>query len=324
LRLEAAWAVALPLAYLLLLPYGHRFGRYLVPALPAYAILACAGIRSMAAWYCTRWPGRVRIALPGAGILLGLAAAVMQLRAAAAAAQDYTTLCQYHHARHERTGHWLAANTPPDAVIATHDVGAIGYYSRRKIVDIAGVIDPQVARHLWQPGYIPFLEQTFAARHVTHVVTLREWMAVDNVPSMFTADPQPDWMDVYPWRPGHTHLLDPTVNTLVRTAESALRAGDVPRARRLAERALQHDQESARLWSLAGRIHEKQADYPAAEAAYRRALALFPEADDTRYRLAVVLVQQRRLDAARAELRTVVGRKPGHAASLDLLRQLGN
>src|SRR5262249_59142101 len=40
LRLEAGWALALPLAYLALLPYSHRFTRYLVPALPAYAMLA--------------------------------------------------------------------------------------------------------------------------------------------------------------------------------------------------------------------------------------------------------------------------------------------
>src|SRR5262249_25555384 len=44
--LRAGWALALPLAYLALLPYSHRFTRYLVPALPAYAMLAVAGVRA--------------------------------------------------------------------------------------------------------------------------------------------------------------------------------------------------------------------------------------------------------------------------------------
>jgi len=41
-------------------------------------------------------------------------------------------------------GEWLAANTPPDAVVAAHDIGALGYASERRILDLAGLVSPEI------------------------------------------------------------------------------------------------------------------------------------------------------------------------------------
>jgi DNA-binding LacI/PurR family transcriptional regulator len=35
---------------------------------------------------------------------------------------------------------WLERNTPPDALIAAHDIGAIGYFTGRPLLDLAGLI----------------------------------------------------------------------------------------------------------------------------------------------------------------------------------------
>jgi hypothetical protein len=40
------------------------------------------------------------------------------------------------------TGEWLRDSTPPDAVIAALDIGAIGYASERRILDLAGLVSP--------------------------------------------------------------------------------------------------------------------------------------------------------------------------------------
>jgi len=40
------------------------------------------------------------------------------------------------------TGEWLRDNTPPDAVIAALDIGALGYASERRILDLAGLVSP--------------------------------------------------------------------------------------------------------------------------------------------------------------------------------------
>ena len=39
-------------------------------------------------------------------------------------------------------GYWLANNTPPDAVFATHDAGALRFFSNRTLIDLAGLVTP--------------------------------------------------------------------------------------------------------------------------------------------------------------------------------------
>ncbi|MDO8753825.1 MAG: hypothetical protein Q7J80_08015, partial [Anaerolineales bacterium] len=36
------------------------------------------------------------------------------------------------------------ANLPPDALIAVHDIGAMGYFDQHVLLDLAGLISPQV------------------------------------------------------------------------------------------------------------------------------------------------------------------------------------
>ncbi len=43
------------------------------------------------------------------------------------------------------TSEWISANTPENAVIAAHDIGALGYFGNRKILDLAGLISPDVS-----------------------------------------------------------------------------------------------------------------------------------------------------------------------------------
>jgi arabinofuranosyltransferase len=47
-------------------------------------------------------------------------------------------------------GRWLHDHTPPTTAVAAPDIGAIGYYSDRRVVDLAGLIEPRM---------IPFLEK---------------------------------------------------------------------------------------------------------------------------------------------------------------------
>ncbi len=43
-------------------------------------------------------------------------------------------------------GRWFRENTPPDATIAISDIGAVGYYSERRILDMFGLTDRRIAR----------------------------------------------------------------------------------------------------------------------------------------------------------------------------------
>jgi hypothetical protein len=69
---------------------------------------------------------------------------------------------------------WLRDNTPPDALIAVHDIGAVGYFANRPLLDLAGLVTPEV---------IPFIsdEERLLAfmqrRGASYVVFFPDWSA---------------------------------------------------------------------------------------------------------------------------------------------------
>jgi hypothetical protein len=42
------------------------------------------------------------------------------------------------------TAKWIERNIPPDARLAVHDIGALGYFVENPLVDMAGLISPEV------------------------------------------------------------------------------------------------------------------------------------------------------------------------------------
>ena len=49
---------------------------------------------------------------------------------------------------YQASGEWLRANTPPEASVGALEVGIIGYYAQRPMVDFAGLIQPEIAEQL--------------------------------------------------------------------------------------------------------------------------------------------------------------------------------
>jgi hypothetical protein len=44
---------------------------------------------------------------------------------------------------------WIKQNTPPDTTIALHDIGAMGYFSERILIDLVGLTNPEVLDCYW-------------------------------------------------------------------------------------------------------------------------------------------------------------------------------
>jgi hypothetical protein len=67
---------------------------------------------------------------------------------------------------------WVRENTPEEAVIAAHDIGALGYFGERQITDLAGLISPDV---------IPFfgddqsLERYLDEQNVDYLYSFTDW-----------------------------------------------------------------------------------------------------------------------------------------------------
>lgn len=134
------WTVLYLMAFTLL--QVARYPWYFAPLAPAGAVLAAEGtvhiLRAVARF-------RVHPALQAAA--MGLIIIAVVAPAADGALQAAWTpdprLVVY-----RESGEWLRAHTAPDATVGALEVGIVGYYSQRPIVDFAGLIQPEVADQL--------------------------------------------------------------------------------------------------------------------------------------------------------------------------------
>jgi hypothetical protein len=67
------------------------------------------------------------------------------------------------------TAHWVNANLPPDDLLAVHDIGALGYYAPRPILDLAGLVSPEVVPIIRNPEA---LMRLMCERHARYLMVL--------------------------------------------------------------------------------------------------------------------------------------------------------
>ncbi len=168
-RLAVAWLVALWLVTPFIVDQVWHHGRYTIPLIPFQMIVAAHGVEWIYDQSLRRTSAaRARILVLSLVVLLILAAGRRF---------DYWAGMLGYNSREIREvdqaiGLWLKENTSPDAVIAVDDIGAIGYLSERRILDLQGLVSPEVwpalaedeglarnqelARALsaWQPDYL--------------------------------------------------------------------------------------------------------------------------------------------------------------------------
>jgi hypothetical protein len=70
------------------------------------------------------------------------------------------------------TARWLVAETPPNTTIAAHDIGAIGYFTQRPLLDLAGLITPEVIPIIRDE---PHLLEFIVTQRADYVVIFPSW-----------------------------------------------------------------------------------------------------------------------------------------------------
>ncbi len=141
----AAWPLLLVLFFAL---QGVQVvSRYLIPATPCVLLLGMASFRWVVA---TSFPRRYGLAL---AILL--TAFVIQNGIFTALVSAPNTRA---HTRGLRSslvsiGIWARDRTPADAYFAVADIGAFGYYSERRVLDLYGLVTPALAPIVVRQGY---------------------------------------------------------------------------------------------------------------------------------------------------------------------------
>jgi hypothetical protein len=175
--LPVAWIALHTLVYAVRLPVHYQHGRYLIPILPIVILYGAIGTGSLIARRSGRSITRV------AGIVLIISTLVILISYAPIGAQAYTTDVAIIDDELVVVARWLDEHVPPGAVIAAHDIGAIGYFTRRPLLDLAGLISPEV---------IPFirdetrLKDWMLSRRAAWFVTFPDWYPMLSRDSIFT------------------------------------------------------------------------------------------------------------------------------------------
>jgi len=135
------WAPAFAL-YTLAFPGGleHYFFRYQHPVLPLLVVLAASGVMQIAAWAARGGASQKLIAV--ASVLAVIF--VTEQHYERWRDQVYTQAVL--ETRYDLAGMAEDLNTivRPGEVLATHDVGAIGYYAEYEVMDLVGLVNPDV------------------------------------------------------------------------------------------------------------------------------------------------------------------------------------
>jgi hypothetical protein len=165
--------------YLLRLP-AYQHGRYFMPAMPVYFLFGLIGfynfLRGPGLASRNRW--LLRTVWAGALLLVSLGFWFLGMR-------SYTEDVRFIESEMVASAKWVAVNVPQDSLVAAHDIGALGYFGRHNLVDLAGLVSPEV---------IPFLrdESRLASyldsRHVDYLVAFPDWYPslTSNLQSIYT------------------------------------------------------------------------------------------------------------------------------------------
>jgi len=135
------WCACYALMYALRLP-AYQHARYLMPVMPILTLLGLHGYLECRRLYrpakyrwVFEWTLRSGLLLLTGGFLV---------LGARAYGEDVGLI----ESEMVETANWVARNIEADAVIAAHDIGALGYFDHHRLVDLAGLVSPEV---------IPFL-----------------------------------------------------------------------------------------------------------------------------------------------------------------------
>lgn len=132
------WAVGYLGLYAFRLPVTYQHGRYVIPMMPIYFTWGLAG---MVGLLQMRSPVLWKRVLSRSWLISAIVVLFcFWVIGARAYGKDVAVI----ESEMVDTAHWVAANTEPDALIAAHDIGALGYFGNRRLLDLAGLVSPQV------------------------------------------------------------------------------------------------------------------------------------------------------------------------------------
>jgi hypothetical protein len=172
LLFSSVWVLSIPLVYGIMAPcISGYYTRYTTPLIPFVMILGALGGQELEAWIRFRLrhrnkesKGKIRNSrlmrlILIEGIILALIPTILFW--GPFFGQNVADIQNMH----LKIGNWLAQQSEKDDVIALNDIGAISYIADRQVIDLMGLVSPEVIKFVengepgtWDLGLAKYLQ----------------------------------------------------------------------------------------------------------------------------------------------------------------------
>jgi hypothetical protein len=159
------WLVGMVGLYAWRLPEGYQHGRYLIPSMFVFFSFSLFGMIFFFKDLKNGWRWSL-------GVSWIISFCVVLFYFWGYGAYIYAKDVAFIESEMVDTANWVADNIPAQNIIAAHDIGALGYFGDHPIVDLAGLITPEV---------IPFindeslLKKYMDANKVNYLISFPSW-----------------------------------------------------------------------------------------------------------------------------------------------------
>ena len=143
--LPVFWGLAHIAVYASRLPATYQHGRYVMPALPSLIFAGVIG---------TFWLIQIQKKTKASNFTSTLSRILIQVLAISAIAvtlaflptgiQAYSNDVAVINSEMVASAEYIRENIPQDDLMAIHDIGAVGYFAPRDMIDIAGLVTPEI------------------------------------------------------------------------------------------------------------------------------------------------------------------------------------
>lgn len=145
LLLPLFWALGHIAVYAAQLPAWYQHGRYVLPTLPAFVTMGMIGLLYVQYHVPKRGKRSLQAVLARSSAMAlalaaGLAFAVFVFQGMLA----YRTGVQIINTEMVAAAEYIDNNIPVDELMAIHDIGAVGFFTPRPMIDIAGLVSPEI------------------------------------------------------------------------------------------------------------------------------------------------------------------------------------
>ena len=191
------WFLGYTAIYAWKLPVVYQHGRYMMPAMPIFFLWGLSGTLQLFEKAKSARKGLLSFGWGTALVLVWVAFYGL-------GANSYAEDVAFIESEMVVTAKWVAQNLPQDALIAAHDIGALGYFDGRELVDLAGLVSPEV---------IPFisdeekLKSYLNSQNVEYLIVFPSWYKtlsedlplVYNTDGLFAPEIGGENMSLYEW-----------------------------------------------------------------------------------------------------------------------------